>query len=171
VRDVVLTAEFEVTVNPPGQGPEVPIAAKLAYYPVERINARGTVEVPGQPTWWYLAGVDTSTGGLKIRLYPLPADEEHYIVKVYGVGRPLTLGDTDFIPVPEDFLIPLRHGVRARVYLNQNDLQSAQVSQTTYQGLLAGLNARFSGPQPSTSRLAVKRMRGLHQAPAAVDGS
>ena len=140
----------------------------VMYYPIERINARGEMDTPGTPEWYYIVGI-SGLGKLMIR--PFPAPDARYHIRIEGVGIPSTLTDEDTIPLPADYIVPLMHGVRSRVYLNQNDLQSAALCQQTYQGQLQSLNARFSGPQASASRLAVKRMRGLHQAPAAVDGS
>lgn len=147
-----------------------PSRARLAYTPVERLVARGEdLAEAGTPKAWFYQGIDAASTAVKIRVWPVP--NAGMSLTVYTLERPAALALNAQIPLPTEYLAPLREGVRAKIRYNDGDLNSAAASEQKMVGLLQILNARFSGPPGAPSRLGVKRMRGVHQNPVSVDGS
>jgi hypothetical protein len=145
------------------------VARRVNYMPIERLTARGAnLNEAGQPKVFYIVGFDGDVA-LEIRVWPVPAI--YYGATVYASDRPATLDDDDTIPLPEEYIVALKNGVRAMVYTNDNNPQQAEMAESKYVQLLMTLNSRFSGPPPSASRLQIKKLRGAHQLGAAVDGA
>lgn len=145
------------------------VKKRVNYMPIERLTARGAnLNETGTPKAFYIIGYDANVA-MKIRVWPVPST--YFGATVYATDRPATLADDATIPLPEEYIVALKNGVRAMVYTNDGNAQQAQMAEEKYVQLLATLNARFSGPPPRPSNLKIKNLRGAHQLGAAVDGA
>lgn len=147
---------------------------KLSYTTVERLIARDKdLESSGTPTHWWYDGLGSSNE-VKIRFYPIPSTTSIATaptLQVWVQKRPPSLGDTDTIPLPDEFIDVIRHGVRARVRLNENNIEAGQIALQEYKEGLMMLLGRFSKPPKLGSTLPGKqKFRTTHQAPGADDG-
>ena len=147
---------------------------KLSYTSVERLIARDKdLESTGDPTNWWYEGLGSSNE-VQIRLYPIPTTASiatEPTLQVWVQKRPPTLGDTDTIPLPDEFIDVIRNGVRMQVRLNENNIEAAQIANQQYQESLMLLLGRFSKPPKVGSTLPGKqKFRTTHQAPGADDG-
>ncbi len=147
---------------------------KLSYTTVERLIARDKdLEETGTPTNWWYEGLGSSNE-VKISVWPIPTTASiatEPTLQVYVQKRPPSLGDTDTIPLPDEFTDVIREGVRMQVRLNENNLEAAALLKQQYQESLMMLLGRFAKQPKVGSTLAGKaKFRTTHQAPGADDG-
>ena len=142
--------------------------AVVVYTPVERLISRGKdLESSGLPTNWWYDGLDSATE-LKSRVWPVPAAAQNGVdLQLWSQKRPPILGDSDTIPLPDEFVDVCRDGVRAKARAAENNLDGAMLAKQDYIQGLQLLGARFQAPPKIGSTMAAKRkLRAIHQAPA-----
>jgi hypothetical protein len=147
---------------------------KLSYTSVERLIARDKdLESTGDPTNWWYEGLGSSNE-VQIRLFPIPTTASiatEPTLQVWVQKRPPTLGDTDTIPLPDEFIDVIRNGVRMQVRLNENNIEAAQIANQQYQESLMLLLGRFAKqPKVGSTLPGKQKFRTTHQAPGADDG-
>jgi hypothetical protein len=147
---------------------------KLSYTSVERMIARDKdLESTGTPTNWWYEGLGSSNE-VQLRVWPIPTTTSiatEPSLQVWVQKRPPSLGDSDTIPLPDEFIDVIRQGVRMQVRLNENNLEAAGLLSQQYQEGLMLLLGRFSKQPKVGSTLAGKqKFRTTHQAPGADDG-
>lgn len=148
--------------------------ARVEYAPVERLIARGKdLLSEGTPTNWYIDSLGSSQE-IKISLFPVPSAAAVAAVpalKAFTLLRPPSLGGTDTIPVPAEYVRVIKDGVRAKVKFSDGDLDGQQVARQLFTDGLMLLNARFHGKARPGSSLPIKlKLKQTHQAPAVADG-
>lgn len=153
------------------------LTRRIAYFPVERINARGwSLSEQGTPRAWYHSGTG-SAGEIKISLFPVPnaafitAIAANPVITAHTLKRPPQLGDDDNIPLPQEYIRLLRDGVRYRVALQDKDIQSYEASRKSFMEGLLRLNQRFHGAEGGGSNLRIKLLPAARQAPGSPEGA
>ena len=138
----------------------------VGYMPIDRLVALGyDLDSEAEPTHWYYTGINPSTTALKLAFYPVPDDV--YAIKVYNLIRPPTLADGDTIPLPASFMNLVKQFVRAMVLLNLDQLQEYQAAIQRFDQLLTVQASRYNQTRRSASRLKVRQLHHVRQAPAA----
>jgi hypothetical protein len=103
----------------------------------------------GTPIYWYNAGYDSAAGAYKISTYPVAnsALDIDYTVKLLP-----TLESSEVLPFPEDFVDVIRHGTRARVFMDDGDPSTAQFHQRNFEKGIADLK-HFYANQPDRNKV------------------
>lgn len=143
---------------------------EIVYVPLERLIARA-LDVHnelGTPEFWYYAGVNSSTQARKVGFYPIP--DGSYALTLHVFLRPGALAASTQIPLPYEFLQPLRDGVRAKVKANDGHTQEAQVYDQRYQQGIGLLTSRLHGGVRGPSRLGITMLPQHYQAPGSTTG-
>lgn len=153
------------------------LTTRIAYFPIERINARGwSLSEAGTPKAWYHSGTGTA-GELKISFYPVPdaafitAIAADPVIEVHTLKRPPQLGISDNVPLPQEYIRLIKDGVRYRVCLGDKDMQGYEASRRSFMEGLMRLNNRFHGAEGGGSSLRIKLLAAARQAPGAPEGS
>jgi hypothetical protein len=141
----------------------------IIYTPVERLIAKDyNLETTGTPPNWWIDSLDASQN-IVVRFYPVP--DAAYDIDAHVLKRPVTLGDTDNIPLPEEYLDVVRDGVRWKVRFNENNLEAAALMLQEFKEGIMILNAKFGSQPREASALPVKRkLKQVHQSSATNDG-
>ncbi|MHA2242987.1 MAG: phage adaptor protein [Candidatus Thorarchaeota archaeon] len=141
----------------------------IIYTPVERLIAKDyNLETTGPPTNWWIDSLDASQN-IVIRFYPVP--DAVYDIDAHVLKRPPTLGDSDSIPLPIEYIDVVRDGVRWKVRYNENNLEAAGLALQEFKEGIMILNAKFGSQPRQGSNLPVKlKLKQIHQSGASNDG-
>ena len=96
----------------------------------------------GDPEAWFLEGVDSNTGQLRLRVWPVPTGGRTLDLQ-YTKLAPLLDEASDAVSVPPDVIRAARHGVRARFYENAGDGDGADRATLRLSQALATLRRRY----------------------------
>lgn len=105
---------------------------RLDYIPEEELNAYGVdFTIEGTPTAFWQSGVDSTTFVPEVTFYPIP--NAVFSVKFSCKLLPPVLTSTSTIAWPEGGFTPvLKDGVRARMHMDDQDTDLANVCQARY---------------------------------------
>lgn len=124
--------------------------SRLSYLPPDELAARQLrLDQTGSPAVWWYSGFDPDSGSALIRVWPTPDADRVYTA--YGHPRLVSaLTETSVIPLPEDFLLVVRHYVRALAAEQQVKDEvtavEAERKRGRYETALLRLKSRFKSP-------------------------
>jgi hypothetical protein len=94
----------------------------------------------GEPAFWHFQTI--ADGVPKLRLYPTPDDTYEYTVYYEDATHDISSEDAS-IPLPNDFIPVLKHGVRVMYYAQSGDPGQAQLYDARYQRGVQHMRSRY----------------------------
>jgi hypothetical protein len=112
----------------------------LQYVSLERLtDGQLILSDQGEPAFWHFSAYDADTAGL--RLYPTPDASYTYDVFYETSSTEITTED-DNLPLPQDFVPVLKHGIRVMYYSQAGEPAQVQLYENRYQRGLQLMRSR-----------------------------
>lgn len=144
------------------------VGRPIIYVPVERIVARPGTNIYtdlGPPKFWFYQEASPTGPNTVFQIYPAP--EYELGLDLHTMDSTPAISENFDLALPPEFLPLVAYAIRRRVLQNDGNKEMAAVFQAEYDRLHNQLLLSFTGPMGESSRLPVKRIKAVHQAPLA----
>jgi hypothetical protein len=113
----------------------------LKYINLETLTDGSLIlDTPGEPAFWHY---DTIADGVpKLRLYPVPDQAYSYVVFYEDSTHDISSEDAE-LPLPNDFIPVLKHGVRVMYYSQANEPSQVQLYDARFQRGIQFMRSRY----------------------------
>lgn len=113
----------------------------LKYISLETMTASQLIlTVEGEPAFWNYESIQGAVP--RLRLYPIPDDSYSYVVDYEDSTHEISSEDST-LPVPNDFIPVLKHGVRVLYYAAAGDEGQMQLYERRFERGVQALRGRY----------------------------
>jgi hypothetical protein len=127
-------------------GPIISVTRDSTGRPLSYINRETLTDgsliltTQGEPAFWHYEEIDADTAVL--RVYPTPDAEYSYTLTYERSTHAIASEDAN-LPVPNDFIPVLKHGIRVMYYSQAGDLAPMQLYEQRFQRGIQFLRSRY----------------------------
>lgn len=161
---VITSIAITGTTNPDTSS----VGKPIVYKPFERMLSRPNTNVyadTGTPVVWWFETEGADSTFVKLAFYKVP--DYDYNIDVHQLLAAPVLAAATVLPYPQDFFPALTAGMRAKLKMNDGDVQAAQMFEQQFGTYASRLGQTYSGPMGQPSKLASNQRKAVNQNPIA----